>query len=269
MFAEQIEKFVSATHTTDTNPSVYLTQPPSGITEGIWKVRDAHGAIIGDFAWSTDHKAWICPYDPPGNLVRGGVNTIRVRTVAATLDDIKMLGRDAGGVLDESSKALDAVGDAQGPFWEVDTDFDGRYCVAPGKMAGTEADTDIVPGTNYGMGGTLLTLEQLPKHAHISTAWKSAGAYTTFGQLLAKDNKYNDEHAYYADKDIVSITTTGGTAGNMPAAVSAWGVTYDAVDDLAGDDNVRKVKKLDMIPASRGVYMIKRTARKYLVATPV
>ena len=266
MFAEQIEKFVSATHTTDTNPPVYLTQPPGGgITEGIWKVRDAHGAIIGDFAWSTDHKAWICPYDPAGTLDNpDGTSTVRARTVA-TAAQIKMLGRHTEGPLRETVSAPDDVGLATGPFWEIDHDFDGRMAVSPGMVPGAAVDDEVMQGTDHGAGEIVLAWEQMPHHAHVANAWTSFGGVTVQAQMLLDLEGFKDRDSY---DGIHTVTQAGnGVAHDLVLAnVTKWGQTLDVVKV---DDSNRDVTNVPLAPAARGVYMIKRTARKYLVATPV
>ena len=267
MFAEQIEKFVSATHTTDTNPPVYLTQPPGGgITEGIWKVRDAHGAIIGDFAWTTEFGgAWICPYDPAGTLDNpDGTSTVRARTVA-TAAQIKMLGRHTEGPLRETVSAPDDVGLATGPFWEIDHDFDGRMAVSPGMVPGAAVDDEVMQGTDHGAGEIVLAWEQMPHHAHVANAWSHTGSVNTQGQMLLDIGEFDDKDSY---NGLSIVTQNGeGESKNLDLTkVVKWGQTLDVVKV---DDSNRDVTNVPLAPAARGVYMIKRTARKYLVATPV
>lgn len=128
-----------------------------------------------------------------------------------------------------------AVGDASGPMWEVDTSMAGRFLVAPGTIPGAAgAPTIAVTGTSASDGTAgewkhTLTMAELPD-ANLNMAIKS-------GQTSPQDP---------------------GTTFLANPASSLSDFTLTAKFGGGGQSHITA-------PPFYGIYVIRRTARKYIV----
>lgn len=151
-----------------------------------------------------------------------------------------------GGSLEEyDGGSIGAVGDAAGPMWEVDTDFEGRLPVGVGAMPN---GTSVSLGEEIGGDKVTLTNANIRNHSHfalaavyaVSAAVPSATVYATFsGGGTGQEN--------YILQSSATVPTVAPTS--------------NAGGDTAANDPVT------IVPPVRGCYFIKRTARLYYVAT--
>lgn len=124
---------------------------------------------------------------------------------------------------------------SHGPMWEEDTDFAGRFPIHPGTVP--DSGTLVAVSTNYGVGQFTLALANMPAHTHefnlgTGSSWvgtKNAADQQGMTQGTATTTTFN-------------TAATGGDTGGLTTPVP-------------------------LLPAARGVYLIKRTARVYYRAT--
>ena len=172
----------------------------------------------GWYYWDDTIGAWIKPHPTPAS---GGE---RRCFVGSTTDLQTYEGGNAN-----------AVDDADGPFWEVDSSFAARFPVGVGSFdnAGDVGVTDTTTSTAVaGEDEHTLTLAELPADVVIPTKLKIAGA---------PDGDYL-HHDAVEDADC--------------------GVYRDDVNDIVADGDPH-----NNLPPFYGVYFIKRTARIYFRAT--
>jgi len=181
-------------------------------------LRTEQGFEDGWYYWDDTIGAWIKPHPTPAS---GGE---RRCFVGSTTDLQTYEGGNAN-----------AVDDADGPFWEVDSSFAARFPVGVGSFdnAGDVGVTDTTTSTAVaGEDEHTLTLAELPADVVIPTKLKIAGA---------PDGDYL-HHDAVEDADC--------------------GVYRDDVNDIVADGDPH-----NNLPPFYGVYFIKRTARIYFRAT--
>ena len=167
--------------------------------------------------------AWVTPHHVPPSDSSG----------AAGLRELWTGGLTALETWDGGDS--DPIGDASGPMWEEDPDFRGRILMGAGAIPDT-TDTLLV-STNYGSGEITLVQANLPE----ALAFK--GTLAGFRTNLETD-----------DPQWLAFTDSGGTTGSTDPASSE--VTYNLTNTGGGT-------AFKAIPPVRGVYMIRRTTRKY------
>lgn len=128
-----------------------------------------------------------------------------------------------------------AVSDISGPFWEVDSNFAGRMPVGVGTVPDTT--TAVTVDTNVGSGQVTLSSVNIPQHSH------QIGVESSDVTGAAEDGQLRD-----ASGDVTYISTWNQTAVGV---TRNWG---GAASDGA-------TTPFDSVPAARGVFFIKRTAR--------
>jgi hypothetical protein len=127
------------------------------------------------------------------------------------------------------------VSDISGAFWEIDSEFAGRVPIGVGTVP--DQTTVVAVDTNTGSGQATLSSANIPSHTHeIGVESSDVSSDSQQGQL--RD----------ASGDVTWISTWDQTAVGV---TRAWGGS--AVDQSTTPFNV--------LPAGRGVYFIKRTAR--------
>lgn len=176
--------------------------------------------------------AWVAPHPVPAS---GDERRIWV----GTTDDLETYdGGEAG-----------TVSDAEGPFWEVDHDFDGRIPIGAGTPEAWGAA--ITVGTNAGAGKVTMTLDHMVPHQH----------------LIARSTQVNTSPAL----DGANVMAyRGGGLGNEnyvllgvePAADNPANVGLTSSTGNGSASN-----QLPTLPPVRAVYMIKRTARLFYTPT--
>jgi hypothetical protein len=140
-----------------------------------------------------------------------------------------------------------AVGETTGPFWEIDTDFAARIPMGVGTTAGGQA---IDLGTSYGADELMLAAGNLPEHFHyvaVGTANGGGGPLLSATHALSySGGGFGAENYNLVGLDITSnipnVGQTSKTGSATPTEVS-------------------------ILPPVRGVYFIKRTARRFYLAT--
>lgn len=120
------------------------------------------------------------------------------------------------------------IGDASGPFWEEDTDFQGRSPMAPGNIPSANPVKVLTVGENYGEGAHVQTLAELFPHNHTLDPAAADGFY---GHATAPGS-FN----VLGGTDTVKLASTTNTGGGLAMPV---------------------------IHPVRGLYACKRTARVY------
>lgn len=128
----------------------------------------------------------------------------------------------------------DAIGDASGPMWEVDTDFAGRSPMGPGAVP--DSTTTVTVGNDFGSGVHTLIEDELPAHTHPTTLDAMGVDSGTFRTAL------------------FDVSNTPSSAVVVDG--------YTLTPDLTGGDDAHN----NLHPV-RGIYVIKRTARLYYKAT--
>lgn len=146
--------------------------------------------------------------------------------VAALSDFRVMYAGSAVSITTLDGGDSNPIGDASGPFWEIDTAFESRSPMGVAAVISGTA-TPFPVGTNYGEAQHTLTSSELPSHAHTISAGTTldvngGGTRTLFGT---------------DDAAIFTTTRNSGSVGSD-----------------AAHNTVHPV---------RAVYMLKRTARIY------
>jgi hypothetical protein len=155
-----------------------------------------------------------------------GGKWVRPHSVSPSSFEVKMWRGDLASIDTLDGGSSGAVTDSTGPFWQVDTDMSARFPVGVGTLPSTTA---ITVGGVGGEEKTVLTVSQLPAHAHDIIGYALGGANVT-PQIVADD-------------DILNATNTRAT-------------------EVAGEGEAH-----NNLPPYIGRYFLKRTARKFIVAT--
>lgn len=133
-----------------------------------------------------------------------------------------------------------AVTDTTGPFWEIDTDYNGRSPMSPGAIPTANPAKTLGYGENYG-----------------------EGAHTQLGQEVGTHT-----HPLAADAD---ITNTDGTIDfvqtGSPGPGIMKGLTGTAVTPLSVQNNTYTTTQqaMPVLHPIRGMSAIRRTTRLYFV----
>jgi hypothetical protein len=194
-----------------------------------WMRLDAEGRPDGPYVFY--NSQWVRKHPVPH-----GPNGVR-QIWTGTPDELKTFdgGEDA------------TVGDSTGPFWEIDTDFAARIPMGVGTTAGGQA-IDIA--TSYGADEVTLAAGQLPEHFHYMAVGTANGAA---GPLLSAAH---------------SLSYSGGGMGSENYNLLGLDVTTNVPNvgqtSKAGSATPTEVS---ILPPVRGVYFIKRTARRFYLAT--
>jgi len=203
--------------------------PGSTDWDKLWVRTDSSGSLIRQYLHD-GHGLWTSPHpEPPSTSKR--YLWVGVENDLLTFDE----GAD------------EPVGDVTGPFWQVDHAFDGRFPVAPGIV---DDDLTIAVGDQAGEKEVKLTTNQIAAHKHLSpmrtrlanldvayTDFQGTVAFTdTTGKVEIDTNHYDDFLHAYTD--------------------------FNPLPDASGDDP-GGVQAHNNMPPYRGVFIIKRTARKF------
>ena len=173
----------------------------------------------GWFTWDATLSRWIKPHAVPPS------SDARWIWIGSTVD---LQSFDGGNT--------NAVADADGPMWEVDSNFAAKFPVGVGTFT---ASGDVAVGgstTSTGVSGedkhTLVTSE-LPAHSHSISAMQGL------------------------DIDESSNRTLSGTDGNADEFQDSMNTETEGDD--TGHNN---------LPPFYGCYFIKRTGRKFYAVSP-
>lgn len=114
------------------------------------------------------------------------------------------------------------VSDADGPFWQRDTTFDGRFPLAKGTIPGTAVTvTDGATVDSAGVSGEyehVLTLGELPAHTHQNGNFKNLLKDAYVGATTGNDTVNSDVEAPVGAGDWGPTASVGSGEGhnNMP-----------------------------------------------------
>ncbi len=188
------------------------------------------------FYWNIDVGLWVRPHPVPAS------SQSRIMWIGTEND---LQAYDGGDT--------NPAGDASGPMWSVDHDFDARFPVGPGTMP-APASTVINPGDTGGNNQVTLPVSALPPHQHIvpvcspnsNTSDPTAGQVSTvqygIGKGLGSGNVVDDSAGTYAR----SFPLTSSTSSDPPSASPP--------------------DPIDLLPPYRGIFFIKRTSRQFYSA---
>lgn len=186
------------------------------------------------YYWSVDVGLWVRDHPVPPS------SQSRILWVGTTTD---LQSYDGGN--------SDPPGDASGPIWEEDTDFRAKFPVGPGTMP---SGTVIDPGDTGGIDEVTIPVSALPRHQHIvpicspnsNTADPTSGQVSTVqygqGKPQGSGNVVDD--------------STGSYARSFPLTSES---SSDPTPTTPPDP-------IDLLPPYRAAMVIKRTARRFLVA---
>lgn len=197
------------------------TAPAATDRDKLWfNTNDDRIYRFHDGAWLNEHE------EAPSGLAR--------RIYIGTLTQLQTY--DGGDT--------DASGDASGPMWERDTDFNDRIPIGVGSTLATTV------GTNYGDSDASITLSDtnIQDHRHFIAAnlnVSSQPAPTASNQIAYSAGGTGNENYIFQG------TSTGATIGRTSTVGAATGAN----------------EAFSILNPVRGVYLVKRTARIYRKAT--
>lgn len=180
---------------------------------------------------------WTCPHPVPPSSV--------FRRVVAAGNEASVWLLDGGDGDDPSSTAPT---DYTGAMWEVDHNFDGQTLMGVGTIGdGSGAITESLIATDIGQtnGEVALGTDNLPEHRH-----ESGVPYTD----TVQEPPYGETPITEAHTLAFTTVATGGS-GNANAYTQYTG--FDSSD----------ITKVNIIQPSRGIWVVKRTARKFWVVS--
>lgn len=207
-------------------------EPDPEDRDKLWIKTTAAGLPVRQFIFQ--NGLWVWPHEVDAN---SSFRTIWVGTTVAlqTAD-----GGSAG-----------TVGDASGPFWEVDTDAAARFLMG----AGTTSGSSTVVNVGDTGGSDQVTVEGVNVGSHYHGIGNLHNSNDDVGLIrkswdLGSGADGEKFQFIYGDTDDF-VTTTANTIGNA-------GTTENF--QIEGSASPTPI---DYLPPYYGVYLIKRTARIY------
>jgi microcystin-dependent protein len=205
---------------------------------------DITGIIISDSAPEPNDrdKAWIKtsagkPVLPYPFVYQGGA-WIAPHPAPPSAQERRLWVGSTGDLITYDGGASGGVGDTTGPIWEIDTDFTDRLLIG----AGTTAAVNVNAGAATNQV-TLITAN-LPVHYH------------TFGIEQSDLSTTAEPGMVYSDGGVSTIYSSG-------LSPTAFAKTRTNIN---GGSSSTVPDAFSILPAVRGIYLIKRTARIFLVA---
>jgi len=232
------------------------TTPPNDVTK-VWVQVDVQGAYVRTWTYHGTY-GWVSPHCRPQNA-------------------LELYNQDSSGIDTYDGGSAGTVTEYSGPFWSIVTEFAGRYPVGVGQR-----DTDSrtytlgVPlETEDGNEELLLSLRQMPIHYH-GTGWFQTGGGDDQFKLICK---YYPEHAgdawgisdFGRTTDFYTCGTHGGATETQEVFRSTGNLrSTPQIEETTTTDphNRMEQEQLAIHPPHYGVYLIRRTARKYYRYSP-
>lgn len=201
-------------------PNTYNTHN-YGSTTPIAEDRDkAWFRLFGDGSpdrWYVYYNgAWVAPHPVPAS---GSERRLWV-------GDLTSLQTYDGG----SAAAVSAT---TGPFWEEDTNFQGRSPMGPGAIPTSNPAKTLAVGENYGEGAHLQTAQELGPHTHPFSHARVEGSGS--GDITGTDVIQGD-------------IGTGPQTGTASALTNTYATTQQT---------------MPVVHPVRGIFVIKRSARTF------
>jgi len=186
------------------------------------------------YFWNIDVGLWTRPHPVPPS------SQSRILWVGNATDLNSYDGGDAN-----------APGDASGPMWSIDTDFDAKFPVGPGTTA---AGTVIAAGDTGGLDQVTIPVSALPRHQQIvpicarnsDASNPGSGTVSTVQYGIGRDQSSGN----------VVDDSTGSYARSFPLTSESSSDPTPAVDP----------DPIDLLPPYRGIYFLKRSSRIWMVA---
>ena len=223
---------------TDLNPGFVVvgeTVPSVGQRWSPW-LRTNGDALDGLYTWSGEMRGWVRPNPwPTGSRI----------LIECSKEELKTV--DGGDIY--------TPGPASGPMWEIDSEYDGKTPVGP------DAE-DYLAGENGGKGSEVLAANMMPKHQHYMTG---KGHRIGRGRTLEMRNG-PQEPTWLTGANLSSL------AENEKWTVPEYadkefdlsiGNDLGLDDELSGGVN----NAMPITHPVRGVYVCKRTARRFYKVT--
>lgn len=170
----------------------------------------------------------------------------------------------AGDITTYEGGAVGAVTAITGPFWEIDTNYDGRSPMSPGVISGADPAKTLGYGESYGAGTVNLT--QLLAHLHV---------YGRMNQVNVNDD-YLLVQGTVANATLTGPQILGADAVGLanPAQALGTGVIngvpmagpYLNTGPMANSDGTTPTTvPVQVVQPVRGMSCIKRTGRLFYV----
>jgi hypothetical protein len=144
------------------------------------------------------------------------------------------------------------VTELTGSFWDVDEEFAGRYPQGAGAFPGVEPPVTIQVANNYGTGQFSITPDNMIEHWHYIMQGEQLNRGAA---LLGPSNTAAWAGGGFGAENYVTLGHDDPVA--KPANVGQTSKVGKKAED---------VKPIPMQPPSRGVFFIKRTNRRFVVA---
>ena len=216
------EMFAKGFVTLDIEGVIISESSPSATNrDKLWIKINGSGFPTGHFKFQ--NGLWVWPHHVP-------LNDKRVYLFIGSSAEVNTL--DDGNT--------NPVADADGPFWQIDTDFEDRIPIGVGSSLATSV------GTNYGDADAKITLGEtnIPEHFHYCFADETVVGYNN----LNPTNQVADALGSEGSENYVMAQSTN-----------------EATLGKSGTYGQETPDELNVLNPVRAVYMIKRTARIYTV----
>jgi microcystin-dependent protein len=181
----------------------------------------------GWYYWNTTHTKWVMPHPVPASSAER-------RLYVGT--ELSLLTYDGG-----ENAAVDVD---EGPFWEVDHDFDFRFLLGPGTSPG---GTVVAVNATGGAETHTLTEAEIPEHLHYIVSDTVQGSVSFDNTPVAGKAIVRTSSDPGGDREYFLCSEDGAT----PKATVGDSSTV-------GDGDAHNI-----IPPYRATFVIKRTARIY------
>lgn len=165
--------------------------------------------------------------------------------VAAGADEIRMYKGLLADLVNYDGGSAGAVSDNTGPMWEEDTDMRARFPVGPGTLPSA---TVIGVGDTGGEEKHSLTEAEMPPHTHLVISSEFA-----VGVITPDSTNFIARRRNFGASD--DYTLQAAPAGSEADAGKS--------SEVGGSGSPAAVTAHNTMPPYRGVYFIKRTARKF------
>lgn len=207
---------------------VSATEPNADQRDYIWmRLNPITGAF--DRVYNYISGKWVSPHaDEPSSGKR-------ILFVGSTADINRLDGGSNG-----------TVGEASGPFWEIDTTFATRFPIG----AGTLEDGTVIAGSGGSTGGNqtvAITMDNLPEETlEVSLPIIGQGSVGTSGEPVIG-----------SDYGSTTVAGSGKAVDSTSTDLSSRYKPSGETEELGEGD------ELNILPPYIGVYFLKRTARRY------
>jgi hypothetical protein len=216
---------------TSVNPTRIVFGPnvPAEADRAFPWYRSAGDTKDGFYHWNAAFGGWVRAHPMPAEF----------RMITELTDPADITTFDGGDA--------DAAGLAAGPMWEIDTNYSGRSPMGAGLIPDTAKTLAALE--NYGTGDHTILVNELPKHTH---------GMTLKGFRTNLETGTAQWFAFQGQGYDVGATTPESSSDFLTHLDIGDGLTWD--DTLWGQATP---VAMSIVHPVRGVYVLKRTSRKY------